>query len=97
VSKAGIQTWHARLGHVNKDYIKRTAGAAEGIEITTDEGRAASGGLHRLASNTKSGNNISPLYPKPSNAACSLLILCTQILHMRSLKPFMEQSTSLCW
>jgi len=39
VSKASIQTWHARLGHVNKDYIKRTAAAAEGIEITTDEGQ----------------------------------------------------------
>jgi len=39
VSKASLQTWHTRLGHVNKEYIKRTAAVAEGIEITNHEGQ----------------------------------------------------------
>ena len=38
ISRASLQTWHTRLGHVNKDYIKRTADVADGMKITGDEG-----------------------------------------------------------
>jgi transposase InsO family protein len=36
VSKASMDTWHTRLGHVNREYIRRTAKAAEGMEITSE-------------------------------------------------------------
>jgi len=36
-SKASLSTWHKRLGHVNKDYVRRTAGATEGMIITSEE------------------------------------------------------------
>jgi hypothetical protein len=41
-SKADISTWHARLGHVNHEYITKTSHAVEGMTISTgaDEPRA---------------------------------------------------------
>jgi len=32
-SKASLSTWHKRLGHGNNDYVRRTAGATEGMII----------------------------------------------------------------
>jgi len=91
VSKASILTWHARLGHVNKDYIKRTAAGVEGIEITTDEGQPQAADcivkykirqiqynkIRQNASNTKSGNSIFP-YTQSQATKHAAFISCTE-------------------